>query len=87
MASVKVPHGRLQFELSADKLSEIERMQNEGGFENRKDFFNNAITLMKWAIKHARDGHAIAAIDEKSEKYFELQMPFLSHVASTARSR
>jgi murein L,D-transpeptidase YcbB/YkuD len=78
---------RLQFELSAEKLDEIDRLRREGGFENRKDLLNNAVTLLKWAMKHAEEGHAVAAIDEKSTKYFELQMPFLSHVASNARNR
>jgi len=78
---------RLQFELSPDKLHEIDRLRSEGGFENRKDLLNNAITLLKWAIKHAEEGHAVAAIDEKSDKYFELQMPFLAHVATNVRAR
>lgn len=78
---------RLQFEISTEKLEEIERLRKEGGFESRKDLFNNAITFLKWAMSHAEAGHAIAAIDEKSDKYFELQMPFLSYVTSNTRSR
>ena len=73
---------RLQFELSAEKLAEFERLRQEGGFESRKDLLNNAVTLLKWAMKHAQQEHVIAAVDEKSKKYFELQMPFLSHAAS-----
>jgi hypothetical protein len=76
------PTSRLQFDLSREKLEEIERLRVEGGFDTKKDLFNNAVTLIKWAIRHASDGHAIAAIDEGSAKYFELQMPFLAHVAS-----
>ena len=71
--------GRLQFELTRDKLDEIERLRIDGGFDTRKDLLNNAMTLMKWALKHAEEGHAIAAID--GGKYFELQMPFLTHAA------
>jgi hypothetical protein len=76
------PVTRLQFELSAEKLDEFERVRQEGGFESRKDLLNNALTLLKWTMKHAQQGHVIAAVDEKSKKYFELQMPFLTHVAS-----
>jgi hypothetical protein len=74
---------RLQFELSDEKLAEFEGLRKEGGFENRKDLLNNAVTLLKWAMRHAHAGHVVAAVDEKAEKYFELQMPFLSHVAPT----
>jgi len=87
MAYAKPAYGRLQFELAADKLAEIERLQVEGGFENRKDLLNNAITLLKWALNHAKSGHAIAAIDGKSDKYYELQMPFISHVSPTSHER
>ena len=52
----------------------------ECGFDTQKEFFNNAVTLLKWALQHAKNGHAIAAIDNKESRFFELQMPFLQHV-------
>lgn len=82
-----IPVARLQFELSREKLEEFEQLRQAGGFETRKDLLNNAITLLKWAMKHAREGHVVAAVDERTQKYFELEMPFLSHVESQSRSR
>ena len=84
MPAVKTDLKRLQFELSSQRLEEFERLVHEGGFESRKDLLNNALTLIKWAMTHAKNGHAIAAIDEKSQRSFELQMPFLSHVTASA---
>jgi hypothetical protein len=72
---------RLQFELWVGTYHELERLREEGGFKAKKDLLNNALTLLKWAMKHAEKGHVLAAVDRKSDKYFELQMPFLSHVA------
>ncbi len=72
---------RLQFELSREKLDDIERLRIECGFETKKDLFNNAVTLLSWAARHARDGHAIAAVDNGDKRYFELEMPFLLHLA------
>jgi len=72
---------RLQIELSRDKLDDIERLRIECGFDTKKDLFNNAVTLLKWAARHAKDGHAIAAVDNGEKRYFELEMPFLLHLA------
>jgi hypothetical protein len=78
---------RLQFELSHEKLDEFDRLQMEGGFETRKELLNNALTLLGWAMRHVKDGHTVAAIDDKSSRFYELQMPFLTHVSKNAQHR
>lgn len=72
---------RLQFEVSRTKADEIRRLMHEGGFETQKEFFNNAVTLLKWALDHAQKGHAVSAIDRAANREYELQMPFLAHAA------
>jgi hypothetical protein len=44
----------------------------------KKDFFNNALTLFKWAIEERRAGRQIASLD--GELYRELRMPALDSV-------
>jgi hypothetical protein len=72
---------RLQFELSPERVELFDQLRKAAGFENRKELLNNALTLVEWAIRHARAGHTIASLDEKSDKLYELEMPFLQHVA------
>jgi hypothetical protein len=72
---------RFQFELPGDRALEIERLMTECGIETKKDLFNNALTLLRWAVKETRKGHAIASVDEGSGKFRELQMPILAAVA------
>jgi hypothetical protein len=66
---------RVQFELSPQKLKEIESLMRECGIETKKEFFNNAITLFKWALTQAKNGNVIASVDEAHQKYRELHMP------------
>jgi hypothetical protein len=87
MSATKQQLARLQFELSYDKLQEFERLRLEGGFETRKELLNNALTLLSWAIRHAQAGHTISALDEKSDKSYDLEMPFLTYAAKNAAHR
>jgi hypothetical protein len=77
-----MPVTRIQFEADAEKMAEIEALMAGCGIETRKELFNNALTLLKWAIEHTRQGHTIAAIDEKNQVYRELQMPILDHIST-----
>ncbi len=68
---------RIQIEVSEDRFRELEALIEECGFTTKKEFFDNAFTLLKWALKKAKGGLSIASINERDGKYTELQMPFL----------
>ena len=72
---------RIQFELSDDKVAELEKLMAESGIKTKKELFNNALTLLEWAIKERKAGKTIASVDEKANRYKELLMPVLSAVA------
>ncbi len=71
---------RMQFEIPDDRYRELETLIKEAGFKSKADFFDNAIALFKWTVKHAKKGNIIAAVDEREHKYIELQMPYLDRV-------
>jgi len=70
---------RNQFEMPEDKAKELDVLLKDYGVSTKKELFNNALTLLKWAIKETRSGRYIASVDEKSGKYRELHMPILSN--------
>ncbi|ETX08553.1 MAG: hypothetical protein ETSY2_04705 [Candidatus Entotheonella gemina] len=72
---------RIQFELPEDKITELEKLMSESGIKTKKELFNNALTLLEWAIKEKKAGRTIASIDETSNSYKEIMMPVLSAVA------
>jgi metal-responsive CopG/Arc/MetJ family transcriptional regulator len=73
---------RIQFELPAARVKELEALMKEIGVSTRKDLFNNALTLLEWAVKEKRVGNSIASVDEKNKRYKELVMPVLSTVTA-----
>lgn len=72
---------RIQFELPENKVRELEQLMEESGTATRKDLFNNALTLLEWALNESKRGNVIASINEQEHKYEELHMPILSAVA------
>lgn len=74
----EIMNARVQFELPEAKIKELETLMKEAGIRTKKDLFNNALSLLEWAIKEKREGRIIASIDEKNQKYKEVIMPLLS---------
>ena len=76
---------KIQFELPSDKVKEIDALMKMTGTNTRKEYFNNALTLLEWAIEERYKGNTIAAIDDKYQKVKELVMPILTAAAKAAR--
>ena len=76
---------RTQLEMSPEKVAELENMMMETELKTKKELFNYALTLLKWAIKERREGRIIASIDESANKIKELDMPILEVVARKAK--
>jgi len=72
---------RIQFELSEDRNKELEALMEKTGIRTKKDLFNNALTLLEWAVKEKRSGRIIASVDEREKKFKEIVMPALENVA------
>lgn len=71
---------RLQIELDASQMEELEQLMQEGKARTKKDFINAALTLLKWAMREKRAGRIIASVDEEKDIYKEIEMPILSEV-------
>ena len=72
---------RLQFEVPEEQNKNIETLMKEVGLRTKKDLFNNAMTLLNWAVKQYKAGRIIASVDEQMENYRELVMPICDNVA------
>mgnify|MGYP005847460283 CR=1 FL=1 len=69
---------RIQFELDGERNRALERLMAEVGVRTRKEFFNYALSLLKWAIEERRQGRRIASIDSENGRIKELEMPIFS---------
>jgi len=73
---------RIQFDISDDKVREIEALMEESGISTKKQYVEYAFTLLGWALDQARRGRLIASVDEETERYRELSMPPLENLRS-----
>ena len=74
---------RIQFDMPKDKVEKLENLMEKCGVKTRRDFFNNAITILEWAIQERSEGYDIASMNKATNSYRELRMPILSHIASS----
>lgn len=75
---------RVQFDVPEDRLAELQQLMKSCGIETRKDLFNNALTLLEWAVRESSRGRTIASVSSDEKSYRELQMPVLLHASRQA---
>ncbi len=71
---------RIQLELPESQVRKIEKLMDKSGTKTKKDFFNNALSVLEWAIDERENNRTVASINEAENSYKELNMPILSHI-------
>lgn len=71
----------IQLELPEDKVRQLEALMEESGLKTKKEFINNALTLLEWAMREVRAGRVIASVDEREKRYKEILLPALENMA------
>ncbi|MBB4286497.1 hypothetical protein [Roseospira goensis] len=76
---------RVQFDLTPERLAELDHLMAVCGFETRKELFNTALSFFEAAVEEARKGNDIAAVNEEAQTYSRLVLPALARVTRSAR--
>jgi hypothetical protein len=71
---------RLQVDILEHQLDELEELQRLGGLRSKRELWDTAFTLLKWATRKRSEGFSIGSITEEGS-FTELEMPFLEHYA------
>ena len=71
---------RIQLEISETKQQQLKALMEKADFKTYSELFNNAVTLLQWAVRETEAGCAIFSIERESGREKELLMPFLQHV-------
>jgi hypothetical protein len=71
---------RLQIDLTEQQLKTLEELAKEVGVSTKKELFNNALSILQWAVNQKRHGYIVGSINEADQKYRELAMPILDNV-------
>jgi hypothetical protein len=72
---------RIQLDFDEKGAKTVERLKEQTGLKTHKDLFNNALTLLDWAVSQRQKGRIVASMDEVEKNYKELQMPSLEYAA------
>lgn len=75
---------RLQLEMTEDRLKYFDKLVVECGLRTRKDLFDNAMTLLDWALEEIRNGNKIACVNQEDKRMELLRMPIFDHVKQHA---
>ena len=73
---------RIQVDFSAKRVAELTRLMEICELSTKKELLNNALSLFEWAVHEVRQGRKIAAINEATQQYKELEMHALRAAAS-----
>lgn len=76
---------RVQFDLTQDRLSELEAVMETCGFETKKELFNNALSFFEAAVEESLKGNDIASINEDRKTYNRMILPALTRARARAR--
>jgi hypothetical protein len=76
---------RVQLELSAERLTELDRLMAECDIRTRVELINTALNVLEWAIEERKSGRIIASVDEANMRYKELMIPAFSAVRAAQR--
>jgi hypothetical protein len=71
---------RLQVDILQQQLEELEKLQKLGGLRSKRELWDTAFTLLKWATKKKAQGFSVGSMNADGV-YTELEMPFLEHYA------
>lgn len=72
---------RLQVDILQTQLEELEKLQKLGGLRSKRELWDTAFTLLKWAAKKKAQGSSVGSVNADGV-YTELEMPFLEHYAA-----
>jgi hypothetical protein len=77
---------RLQLDLTKEHLQELEALMKELGISTKKDLFNQAMTLLEWAVRERKAGRIIASVDEAHNQYKQVLLPAVERVAPRSKN-
>lgn len=75
---------RLQFQVSDKMAAQLDALVEETGLKTMSQLLNTALTFYEWAIQERKEGRVIASVNEKTERFKEIEMPGFPRVKKTA---
>jgi hypothetical protein len=66
---------QIQIEIDDAGVSLLNEIKERAGLDDYRDVFDNGVALLDWATRQRAAGLVVAAVDEASQSYKEIQLP------------
>lgn len=76
---------RVQFDLTESAVNRVDELITLSEASTRKNYVENALGLMEWALSMAQRGYTIAAIDENTNSFREFSTPLITGIRRAGR--
>jgi hypothetical protein len=73
--------------MKEDAVDEMDRLIDLSNSGTRKNYVENALAIMEWALTMSQSGLTVAAIDENKGTFRELVMPPISRMKKLREGR
>jgi hypothetical protein len=77
---------RIQIDLSQERFEKFNQMMNDCNLDTKKDLFNNALTLLAWAIEELKAGNHIASYNKGTGDIETIHMPIFDGLKEQHRN-
>jgi hypothetical protein len=74
---------KLQIDVPDERFEDLQGLMHKCDINTYKDLFNNAMTLLEWAVRQREEGRMVASVDEQNMRFRELSMPILDRLRPT----
>ena len=72
---------RVQFDMPPACAEELRRLMGVTGVATRREFYDHALALFRWAIEESQKGNVIASVDGERKVFREVVSPALQAAA------
>lgn len=73
----------IQLDITDARMRDIDEMAAKCGLASRKDVFENALTLLEWAIREREKKRVIASVDESSDTFYQVRLEALEKIVKS----
>jgi len=78
---------RIQFEMSRQKVRDLDRLMRVTSMRSRRELFDNALTFFEWGVAEIVRGNLVATVDDRAGCYQPMLMPAFVAARRFARSQ
>jgi hypothetical protein len=78
---------RIQFDLRENRYDHLKELMGRTGIETNKELFENALTIMEWAVEEASAGNVVGVVDPHSGTFQKLLFTPLRRLAKNENTK